>query len=294
MTATARPVCNGTGNDAFVLAGGDSASGRGWIRRGIIEAATVGLLVAALGGTGVGRDRPYSTADLIAFKWGPAPEERDTGTGAGTTDPGGPFSKEQIERFRCTSAGTPTVVDISCNTTTYNQDWNPDNEIAVAVNPTNPNHIVAGSNDYFYRFNNSTGARQALVPDRLFRLLDGGATWIDGQIPMRSGNGAGDPATAFDRRHGVALMAQLENTGGLGSANITQGDVSVSRSTDGGVTWSEPVTVFKGQGAIRSVFYDKEWMTVDNNPSSPFYGCAYVTVTRFLSGQQGAYEESPI
>ena len=46
-------------------------------------------------------------------------------------------------------------------------------------------------------------------------------------------------------------------------------------------TWSEPVTVFKGKGtgigpANTALFYDKEWLTVDNNPGSPFYGRAYV------------------
>jgi hypothetical protein len=238
------------------------------------------------------------------MKWGPAPEEKDTGTSGGNTSAGGQFSKSAIEKFRCTSAapanGTPaTYMDISCNTTTYNQDWNPDNEIAVAVNPENPDHIVAGSNDYFYRFNNSTGARQALVPTGFFTSKDGGQTWVDGQIPLRSGNGAGDPSPAFDAKHDVVLMAQLENTGGQGGAFVSQGDVSVSRSIDGGINWSEPITVFKGQGAgigpaNNAVFFDKEWITVDNNPGSPFYGRAYVTATRFLNTLHGAFAEGPI
>ena len=58
---------------------------------------------------------------------------------------------------------------------------------------------------------------------------------------MRSGNGAGDPSPAFDRKHGSALMAQLENTGGQGATGyVSQGDVSVSRSTDGGGPGARP------------------------------------------------------
>jgi hypothetical protein len=268
---------------------------RTWLVSVVVAAAMLGLAMPA-----GARDRPFGTADLIAMKWGPLPELKDVGGGAGNTGAGGQFSVSQIEKFRCTSVGVPTAfVDMSCNTTAYNQDWNPDNEIAVAVDPTDPNHILAGSNDYFYRFNNSTGARQAIVPTGFFTSFDGGATWIDGQVPMHTGNGGGDPSPAFDRKHDVALMAQLENVGGLGGPFVSQGDVSVSRSSDGGRTWSEPVTVFKGQGAgigpaNRARFFDKEWLTVDNNPSSPFYGRAYVTTSRFLNDLHGSYAESPI
>jgi len=275
--------------------------------RKLLTAMLVALIAFAVAGASTAKDRPFSSANLIAMKWGPAPEARDTGGAAGNTDPGGQFSKEQIERFRCTSSGNPLAwVDMSCNTTEYNQDWNPDNEIAVAVNPKNPDHVVAGSNDYFYRFNNSTGARQAIVPTGFFTSTDGGASWVDGQIPLRSGNGAGDPSPAFvgrdsssNPRQSTVLMAQLENTGGQGGCCVSQGDVAVSRSTDGGFTWSQPITVFKGQGtgigpANGATFFDKEWLTVNNYPGTPSYGRAVVTATRFLNGPHGSYAESPI
>jgi len=242
-------------------------------------------------------DRPFSTSDLIAMRLAPIPKDPGATNIVGG---GGSFSKVQIERFRCSSSGDPaTAVDMSCNTTEYGQDWAPDNEIAIAVDPADPDHLLAGSNDYYYRFNNSTGARQALVPTGFFTSFDGGATWIDGQVPMRTGNGAGDPAPAFDGKNGVALMAQLENTAGLGGGWVAQGDVTVSRSTDGGVTWREPVEVMKGQGAgigpaNNAVFWDKEYITVDNDPGSPFYGRTYVTATRFKNGLHGSYTDSPI
>ena len=270
--------------------------------RSMVVGVAVASLLIGVTTAALGRDRPYGTAGLSYYEKS-APLGAQMG-GSGQTSPGAPFSKAQIEEFTCDVAaggttGTPeTAMDISCNDTTYGQDWNPDNELAIAVDPEDPDHLLAGSNDYFYRFNNATGARQAIVPTGFFTSFDGGETWVDGQVPMRSGNGAGDPAPAFDAEHDVALMAQLENTGGLGAGNIARPDVSVSRSTDGGLTWSEPVTVLKGQGnganATNAKFWDKEWLTVDNNPYSDWYGRAYLTATLFQNGGQGAYISSPI
>jgi len=271
-------------------------------------AIPIALLLAAtvLAPATVAIDRPFSTSSLIAMRL--SPSLLDPGAVFGITGLGGQFSNEQIERFTCTSAGNPaTAVDMSCNTEEFAQDFSPDNEIAIAVDPDDPDHLVAGSNDYFYRFNNATGARQVYVPTGFFTSFDGGATWLDGQIPVQSGNGAGDPSPAFvgalnptgNAEDAVVLMAQLENTAGNGGFYVSQGDVSVSRSTDGGVTWSEPITVMMGTGtgigpANRAVFWDKEYLAVDNTPGSPFYGRAYLTATRFLNGRFGSYAESPI
>jgi hypothetical protein len=268
------------------------------MRRLFTLGAAAILALTLLAPAAIARDRPFTATQYLALRL--SPSELDPSMGGQTDLGGGQFSKEQIENFTCSASGDPTAtVDMSCNTTQFAQDFSPDNEIAIAVDPTDPLHLVAGSNDYYYRFNNATGARQVYIPTGFFTSFDGGENWLDGQIPTRSGSSAGDPAPAFDTRHGAVLMAQLENAGGQGGPFVSQGDVSVSHSTDGGVTWSEPVTVYHGKGtgigpANRATFYDKEYIAVDNFTSSPHYGRAYVTTTRFLNAAHGSYAESPI
>jgi hypothetical protein len=202
----------------------------------------------------------------------------------------------RVEGFRCRSAGDPSIAtDMSCNTDRLGQDFNPDNEIAIAVDPNDPDHLVAGSNDYYYRFNNETGRRFVTVPTGFFTSFDGGRHWIDGQIPFGAGNNAGDPSPAFDAKHGVALMGEILFTSSPARAVFRNGHIAVSRSTDGGRRWRRPVVVMRGRGSDVSpsqVFFDKDWLTVDNYPSSPHYGRAYITGTRFFGGEE--YQESPI
>ena len=75
-----------------------------------------------------------------------------------------------------------------------------------------------------------------------------------------------DASVAFDARHGVWLISFL----GLSPNGSGAVDVLVSRSTDGGLTWSNPVVVNNS-----GHFNDKNWTACDNTASSPFYGHCY-------------------
>jgi hypothetical protein len=101
---------------------------------------------------------------------------------------------------------------------------------------------------------------------------DSGTTWRNGVLPgLTKYTGgpydrASDPSVAFDARHNVWLVSTLElsEAGGVHPVAIV-----VSRSTDGGLTWGNPVTVTAG-GAP-----DKNWIVCDNRPASRFYGRCY-------------------
>ena len=273
-------------------------------RLGLLAAASAALVVAMAGAAGAVNEKDGS--ELNAFdKLGPSIIASDSGISSGLTKTGR-FSKVQITRYRCDSSGNPAIsVDMSCNDPQpYGQDWNPDNEIPIAVDPQDPDHLLSGSNDYYYRFNNSTGTRHVIVPTGFFTSFDGGASWIDGtsRSAPATARAIRSPAFVTDPRSSSVngdqcFMAQLENVGPNTGCCVAQGNVTVSRSADGGAHWQRPVLVFKGHGtgigpANGAVFFDKEWITADNYPDSPFYGRIYVTSSKFVNGPHGAYFRS--
>ncbi len=80
-------------------------------------------------------------------------------------------------------------------------------------------------------------------------------------------NAVSDASVAFDAKHGVWLISFL---GLFPNGKASEVDVLVSRSTDGGLTWSSPVVV-NNDGH----FNDKNWTACDNSSSSPFFGNCY-------------------
>ncbi|MGQ0837250.1 sialidase family protein [Actinokineospora sp.] len=181
----------------------------------------------------------------------------------------------------------------------------PANETAIAINPTNPNNVIAGANDYEPGVDGNMG---------LYVSFDGGRSWpISRHVrqvttPDRSMYGTGDPVIAFDRA-GVAYASFIS----FGRANFDS-YIAVSRSTDGGITWTQPVDgapaagtlITPGDGIVvhnggpedAQIFHDKEWMVAGPRPPgvplvpgtdqgyvSP--DRLYVTWTRFDSGPDG-------
>jgi len=102
---------------------------------------------------------------------------------------------------------------------------------------------------------------------------DGGKTWSHGFLPgLTKGEGTGpydaasDPAVAYDAKRGVWMIASLP------ISNTAQTPaVVVSRSTDGGFTWADPVSVDPTAPSS-----DKNWIVCDSWTASPYYGNCYM------------------
>jgi hypothetical protein len=96
---------------------------------------------------------------------------------------------------------------------------------------------------------------------------DGVATWTHGYLPGITTNGGGtfgqasDASVAFDARHNVWMISSL----GISGSTV---DVLVSRSTNGGLTWSNPVIAATGAN-------DRNWTVCDDTSTSPHFGNCY-------------------
>lgn len=112
-----------------------------------------------------------------------------------------------------------------------------------------------------------------------------GGTWTSGLLPGLTkyvGRGtfdrATDAAVAYDAKHNAWLVSSLvlTETGGAHGAGIL-----TSRSTDGGLTWGNPVVTND-----TSSDPDKNWIVCDNTSTSGHYGNCYTEWDDFGAGNR--------
>ena len=166
----------------------------------------------------------------------------------------------------------------------------PQNETSVAVSLDDPKIAVVGANDYV-----SGGVA-------VMRTLDGGVTWSTTRVnpvfrPTSDVCSGGDPVVAYSLRDKAFYLSQL-----CFFRSLPFSEIQVFKSEDNGLTWtpgrrsSVAASNYDAEtgAADESVFHDKEWMTVDNTPTSPHYGRVYVSWTKFHLQDDGFSDYCPI
>jgi hypothetical protein len=231
-----------------------------------ILAATVLTFQAAAAGGGKGGARLSSA--------------RDQAAALQNESVGGPFTS------LCTSSTAfESNVQANCDSTVL-----PHNETAITVDPTNPAHLVGSTNDTELPPNGASGSAKSALG--YYTSFDGGATWLNGQVPSGSFAQTSDPSIVFDTSGRVYAGAVAFDLGRGGLA--LGGAIQVSRSTDGGRTFAKPSVVERSTDA--TIFEDKPYLAADDNTGSPFAGSVYATWTRFhfADKKETQFLESPI
>lgn len=139
------------------------------------------------------------------------------------------------------------------------------NEEQIVMNPNDTTNLVAVWRDF------RVGYRQVAYA----YSFDGGLTW--GQDLFV------EPEYIWDSDPGITVDTAGNFYAVILSFNSTSepNGLFVYKSTDGGVTWSDPVTVING---VPGVFEDKELIACDRS-GGPYTDNLYVAWTRFYSTQ---------
>jgi hypothetical protein len=111
---------------------------------------------------------------------------------------------------------------------------------------------------------------------------DGGLNWSRALIPNLTQASGGSYFRATDPVAGIDLSGNVYlNTDCATDANFNNGEIAMSKSTDGGQTFAAPVLVYSPPSS--AVFPDKNWMAINTFSGTATAGRIVVTFSRFTS-----------
>ena len=216
-------------------------------------------------------------------------------------------------------ANNPQVATDASSDTTAVFPTNKSNEPTIAVDRLHPEVLLAGANDEQQQPPCGPGpVRGANVPasdcsfypwvgtSGLYRSLDGGASWTNlgmmddfwSAATKAAGTRVvsdGDPVivigprplpgggfSSTERRAYYAMLGAVEARKGFEYVVVSYSDDFASAQP----TWSDPVIATTKTSSVD--FNDKNWIGVDDNPASAFFGRVYVSWTEFRSNGNGS------
>jgi hypothetical protein len=137
-------------------------------------------------------------------------------------------------------------------------------ESVVVVNPINSQNMICTSKKFSERKKYHSTVSTSYT-------MNGGQTWIESEPPLQPGwDGGTDPDLTFDAFGNAYLIVEpLEFTELSDPDDLKTIGMYVFKSTDGGATWGTPVQLHLDDSD------DKQWITSDMNPASPYHGAIY-------------------
>ena len=253
------------------------------MQRILASGILTGLLIVGATTALAGSAKQRLDSDLISFT--------ESTAGGGTNGPGG----GGISGVACVTSLTAQPTSFAGNAMLDCDSVGPHNETTIAVNPTNAANIVAASHTYLFNLDKQSASALLRIFTEAYVSKDRGQSWTNVHPPHGSYRFLTDPALAFDA-DGRLYWSNVASHDSVAGA-FSDVSVIVERSDDGGITWTDPVTVAKGNGTISNggtnvLFNDKDWIAVDRGTSA-HRGSVYVTWAR-QQYRQDVQTESPI
>lgn len=160
-------------------------------------------------------------------------------------------------------------------------------EVALAINPTNPEHLIA---TFIQATTPGTRPRSS---NWAYVSTDGGLTWKGAPAPNPEKRVQGDDVVVFGR-DGTAFHAYIAFDG----IRVERPDRAVTgvwiRRSEDGVSWEPAVPIIDHLNTVIP-FEDKPWVVVDKAAGSPHRSNVYVAWTRFdVYGSKNPADRSAI